>query len=212
MGEREIWLDEIDIVDIGITLVTTVIIIVLSILPLFIGNDILTLAIYDGSRTIFFLSELMGFFTDFVLVMIFVIVSFDIIYFRKNLQRISIVILLDILATYAIVLIIKSFFFVPRPYAKFHLHPFATPFTDSSFPSAHTAVGFSLATTLDYAESKIRYLGWGIAYLIGISRVITGLHYVLDVIVGALIGIFLTLITYFIIHKFLCYQIAKKKF
>ncbi|KAA6345413.1 hypothetical protein EZS27_007021 [termite gut metagenome] len=60
----------------------------------------------------------------------------------------------------------------------------------SSFPSAHTATAFSLATSL-----SIRYPKWYViapstiwACSIGFSRMNEGIHYPSDVIAGALIG------------------------
>jgi membrane-associated phospholipid phosphatase len=61
---------------------------------------------------------------------------------------------------------------------------------NSSFPSTHTAVAFSLATSL-----SIRYPQWYViapsaiwACSIGFSRMNEGVHYPSDVIAGALIG------------------------
>jgi membrane-associated phospholipid phosphatase len=60
----------------------------------------------------------------------------------------------------------------------------------SSFPSVHTAVAFSLATSL-----SIRYPKWYVilpstiwACSIGFSRMNEGVHYPSDIIAGALIG------------------------
>jgi undecaprenyl-diphosphatase len=58
-----------------------------------------------------------------------------------------------------------------------------------SFPSGHTAAAFAFATGVG------RELGWAgpplyaLAALVGYSRVHTGVHYPLDVIVGALAGV-----------------------
>jgi membrane-associated phospholipid phosphatase len=61
--------------------------------------------------------------------------------------------------------------------------------TTRSFPSGHTAAAFAFATGVG------RELGWAgpplyaLAALVGYSRVHTGVHYPLDVIVGALAGV-----------------------
>ena len=58
-----------------------------------------------------------------------------------------------------------------------------------SFPSGHTAAAFAFATgagrELDWAGPPL----YALAALVGYSRVHTGVHYPLDVIVGALAGV-----------------------
>jgi undecaprenyl-diphosphatase len=61
--------------------------------------------------------------------------------------------------------------------------------TTRSFPSGHTAAAFAFATG---AGRELPWAGpplYAIAALVGYSRVHTGVHYPLDVIVGALTGV-----------------------
>lgn len=60
---------------------------------------------------------------------------------------------------------------------------------ESSFPSAHASLMFALAMSMYYANRK-----WGVAFFIfaiisSLSRVIVGVHYPLDIIAGAVVGI-----------------------
>ncbi len=64
----------------------------------------------------------------------------------------------------------------------------------NSFPSGHTATSFALACWLWLRLRHTRYrwvgyLAWALAVLVGLSRIYRGVHYPLDVLVGALIGI-----------------------
>jgi undecaprenyl-diphosphatase len=59
---------------------------------------------------------------------------------------------------------------------------------DPSFPSAHSAIAFMIATTLSHRYGRYRFLWYSIAGVVGLSRVYLGVHYPVDVIVGAAIG------------------------
>lgn len=73
----------------------------------------------------------------------------------------------------------------------------ATPFRiQGGFPSAHAALAFSLATLiyLSGAGGGVVLLGVAVAFLVGQSRVEAGIHNVVEVSAGALIGALVTLL------------------
>ena len=90
---------------------------------------------------------------------------------------------------------LKLFFARPRPEAQDLL--VAMP-SDFSFPSAHTAqaVAFALACAVAASRDMATTAGmlvWGAliitAVLVGISRVYLQVHYVSDVVAGAILGV-----------------------
>ena len=59
-----------------------------------------------------------------------------------------------------------------------------------SFPSGHTTTSFAAATVFAFALSRRRAaITWALAALVAFSRIYIGVHYPLDVVVGALIGV-----------------------
>ncbi len=86
--------------------------------------------------------------------------------------------------------LIKAFFPTLRPYLVNGSHPlvFLTE-TDGSFPSSHTALAFSLATTIWLHDKKIGWLYLICAVVIGIARVMANVHYPRDIFAGAVLGI-----------------------
>lgn len=63
--------------------------------------------------------------------------------------------------------------------------------TTFSFPSAHTAVFFALATAMLLINRRFAFFLFIMASLIAISRVVLNVHYSIDIIGGALIGVFI---------------------
>ena len=58
-----------------------------------------------------------------------------------------------------------------------------------SFPSGHATVSFACATTLALAVPRLAVPLYALAVLISFSRVYVGVHYPLDVLAGALLGV-----------------------
>ncbi len=88
----------------------------------------------------------------------------------------------------------------PRPYNVYQqISLRSIPLDQFSFPSGHTlhAVIFTLVAIHYYPMLSIGLIPFTI--LIGLSRPILGLHYPSDVLVGALIGILISLISFSII-------------
>ena len=57
-----------------------------------------------------------------------------------------------------------------------------------SFPSAHAANFFAVATYFNYFYPKYRWIYFSAAFLVALSRVSIGVHYPLDIIAGGILG------------------------
>jgi undecaprenyl-diphosphatase len=60
--------------------------------------------------------------------------------------------------------------------------------TSLSFPSAHAANFFAVATYFNYFYPKYRWVYFSAAFLVALSRVSIGVHYPLDIIAGGILG------------------------
>lgn len=75
-----------------------------------------------------------------------------------------------------------------------------------SFPSNHAVNIFALSTLLSFYYKRLSPLWFSIAALVGYSRVYVGSHYPFDVIGGAIVGIFFTLVIIWLV-KFILVKI-----
>lgn len=64
-----------------------------------------------------------------------------------------------------------------------------TPSDKFSFPSGHTSAAFMMATLLGYYLPPLMILLYGWATLVAFSRVVLGVHFPTDTLVGAILGI-----------------------
>lgn len=77
----------------------------------------------------------------------------------------------------------------PRPYTS-HLDAlvFAARSHDPSFPSDHTAAAFAIAIAIFLYQRRAGTGFLAAAVFVAVGRVVAGLHYPLDITVGALVG------------------------
>jgi undecaprenyl-diphosphatase len=91
-----------------------------------------------------------------------------------------------------VVLFAKVVAAAPRPFVTFaEVQPLVIESPYSSFPSGHATIFFALATAVWMYHRRLGYFFMVCAVLIAISRVMAGVHYPVDVIFGAAIGIFI---------------------
>ena len=85
---------------------------------------------------------------------------------------------------------IKTIVAVDRPPVRYASpEPLVRVPTDYSFPSGHTATSFAAALILARAVPGRAWLFYVLAAAIGFSRIYAGVHYPIDVLGGALLGL-----------------------
>ena len=116
---------------------------------------------------------------------------------------------------------IKSAVNAPRPLNVFkeadwiHHMPEWERLFERSFPSGHTCAGFSLFCFLAFTlPPKYKWLGipcFIMAMLVGYSRVYLAAHFVLDVYVGSIIGVFFTILVLAVMRRYPQYFYKRRK-
>lgn len=107
---------------------------------------------------------------------------------RKSTRQAGIYTLLAIGMAGILQDLLKEWFARPRPVINLERLLIQMP-SSYSFPSGHTLISFSAAATIFSFMPRIGLITLVMALLVGISRVYLGVHFISDVLFGALIGI-----------------------
>ncbi len=106
------------------------------------------------------------------------------------------VLLISIIAAAALAFVLKYIVARPRP----NLFPLEVK-NSYSFPSGHAAAFFSALALIDSQFPKLKWFWCSIGILVMLSRVYLGVHYMSDVIAGALIGYVIGILVLLITKK-----------
>lgn len=110
--------------------------------------------------------------------------------------------------------IILFFIHIPRPYVSLsQIHLLIPPLTAEnyqSFPSGHALFFFAIAYMIYLYNKRWGYFFLSLATLMVIGRVMVGVHYPLDILGGAAIGILVSICLFKLINTFLIQTKIKK--
>jgi undecaprenyl-diphosphatase len=124
----------------------------------------------------------------YVLVLAFLVLVYYQKGWRRKVYLFCEAALAIILARGIVTVVIQYFYHEVRPFSFYNFTPLF-PETGWSFPSAHAAWFFALATAIWYANRKWGWWFFALATLMGIARIYAGVHWPIDIVGGAVIGI-----------------------
>ena len=103
------------------------------------------------------------------------------------------------LGTLIVISIIRYVINAKRPYEVYDYTPAVNKNTKGkSFPSRHTVSAFIIAMAFMYIQPKLGVIMLVVATLIGVTRVLSGVHFIRDVIGGAVIGVVVGALGFFV--------------
>ncbi len=104
------------------------------------------------------------------------------------------------LGTLILVTALRCIINAKRPYEKYSYTPVVKKDTKGkSFPSRHTASAFIIAMAFLYVDTTLGVIMLVLATIIAITRVLSGVHFIHDVIGGALISILTGILCFFLL-------------
>ncbi len=102
--------------------------------------------------------------------------------------------------TFIAVTLLRYYLNFQRPYEKYQINPLIIKLTKGqSFPSRHSTSIFIIAMANLYINVYIGIVFLTLGIIICITRVIAGVHFIKDVITGALFSIFIGIVFFFMI-------------
>lgn len=123
-------------------------------------------------------------------VILFILLSFIITRQRKIFRRLLLLYGIQSVIVYSLKFLIqreRPFHFLQELSSKLSRGP--GEILDPSFPSAHAALSFMMATVLSRWFPKYWGLFYSIALFIGWTRIYLGLHYPTDILAGAMLSL-----------------------
>jgi len=126
---------------------------------------------------------------------------------KRRLRSLGLILIVNLsLATLFSLLdgkIISYFFFRSRPFLSLDGIKLLidTPLTAKSFPSDHATMAFAIAVTVLFLNKRLGLILLVCAFGVALGRVLVGVHYPTDVLVGAILGSVWALVVFFISRK-----------
>lgn len=85
--------------------------------------------------------------------------------------------------------LLKLIIHTPRPFVEFSNVSALLPETGFAMPSGHATFFMALAVSIFLSHKKAGYLFMFFALLIGIARIISGVHFPVDILCGFILGV-----------------------
>ena len=168
-------------------------------------NEVIFLYLNQFQGQSLFLDVIIFLMSD-ILVLSFIVAIFIYVYTSDNHRRAiknSTIILLAGLIAWALADIIKYIFPVGRPFTvSDSVKVFFERGGDGSFPSGHTAFISSVATMFYFYNKRIFFWMLAVVVAVGLGRVISGMHWPVDVLGGLTLGVVVALSIQYIYMRY----------
>jgi len=175
-------------------------------------NNIIFFNFYSLSHQSNFLDKVIVFLAEY-LPYIVVLLAFSFIIFRnweiikennlfyviRKFFKESIFIFAPASLGWVITSLLKDLFENPRPFVEFKdiVTPLFLHGGMDSFPSGHATFFGALALSIFFVNKKVGYIFILFAILIGLTRIISGVHFPVDILCGYILGLTIALIFHY---------------
>lgn len=120
---------------------------------------------------------------------------------KKAKRNFAITIIVGGIATILLARVASAIWYDPRPFVVGHFTPLIPHAADNGFPSDHTLLAAFIGWTILRYSRKYGIVVLSAALLIGMARVLAGVHHVPDIIGSFVISAIAALLVMFIMNK-----------
>jgi len=164
-------------------------------------NNQIFFTLYNLAHQSLFLDKIIVFFAQifpYIVVIsagIFLLLHNEVFYssnpFRELKQKWKEIVLVFFsgISAWCIASLLKIFIHTARPFQIFPNVVALFPKTDFAFPSGHATFFIALAFAIFFSHKKVGYYFIFFAILIGLARIMAGVHFPIDILGGYFIGI-----------------------
>ncbi len=92
--------------------------------------------------------------------------------------------------TYLVAKLLSLVFYDPRPFVMGHFVPLISHNADNGFPSDHMLILSAVASVIYAFRKKIGWIFFMVAVMVGVARVLVGVHHAEDILGSLIIAIF----------------------
>lgn len=114
-----------------------------------------------------------------------VMIVITLVYFfrqkREKRWRIFVFALISLPFIYLVGKLATLLYYNERPFAVGNFTPLVAHIADNGFPSEHTLLSAAIASIIYFFNKKLGTFLFLLAFLVGIARVLAGVHHVLDI-------------------------------
>ena len=139
-----------------------------------------------------FFDKLVWFSAEFLAFSVFIVLAYFVIKARGKRQaaiKNSVIILFTALLAWACADVIKYVFSNPRPFLVLDsVNLLFEHGSYDSFPSGHTTIFVAFASSFLFYSRRLGLVMLFLAFVMGVSRVISGIHWPIDILGGFLLG------------------------
>jgi undecaprenyl-diphosphatase len=121
---------------------------------------------------------------------------------RANKTELALVAAVALPLAYGVARIAGMLYGHQQPFAEFEYEPLVPHGVDNSFPSDHSAAAGVLAGVASLYNRSLGLLMWILAVAVAAGRMLAGLHYPVDVIVGLVLGGVCAAFAYWGVHLY----------
>ena len=125
----------------------------------------------------------------------------------KELMRNGIIIIGPAFIAFVAATVLKEIIHLDRSFTQLEtVLPLFNPNQEYSFPSTHTAIFSALAFSIFFINKKIGYIFIFFALLIGLARIVAGVHFPYDILGGFVLGAALAVLARYAFFRFAYFQ------